>query len=247
MKKYVVIPVLYFISSCSLQKEAVVGKLKSIPIEEVVKKLNHYTLPKTFKARANIHFRSEGTNKQVSASVRMLKDKIIWMNVSVLGFSVVKIKITPTKFEYLNRLESRYISANIDGIEKVVGVKVSFGHIQSILLGKAVFEVNRDDISLGQRCTVDTENPYAKQRLLVSIPDVNIHNQQIQEHKTKNKVLITYGDFVSYSNMSIPNKIKMYIIAKDRTSIEIDYRGVQVGMPLEFPFKIPDDYERQTL
>ncbi len=249
MKKYIVILSLYFIYNCSLQKKVVNVKGKSIPVEDIVQKINHYTLPKTFKAMANVHFKNKEIDKRATINIRMLKDQVIWVNASFLGFSVVKIKITPTKFEYLNRFESKYISANINAIEKIIGTKISFNHIQSILLGKSIFRVQRGDVSVHKNCIINTNNEYIKQRLWVSLPKLEILSQHLQEHKTQSKILIRYDDFTlgTHTHTSIPKSIKMYIIAKDKASIEVNYRNIQTGIPLKTPFKIPNNYKREAL
>ena len=80
--------------------------------------------------------RSEGT----TVSLRIEKDKTIWM--SKLG--LVKALITPTRVAFYNKLDNTYFDGDFSYLNKLLGTELNFEMVQNLLLGQAVFDLNKE-------------------------------------------------------------------------------------------------------
>ena len=54
----------------------------------------------TLAARVQVVYEDEKKQQSITVSLRMEKDKIIWMKASLLGITLAKAKITPQRVSY---------------------------------------------------------------------------------------------------------------------------------------------------
>ena len=72
--------------------------------------------------------------------------------------------------------------------------------------------------------------------------------QQISQEGAARSVTVTYPSYQLISGQVFPKEIK--ITANDagaNTQIDMEFRSVEFGVPVSFPFEIPSGYDEITL
>ena len=93
---------------------------------------------KTLSGKMRIDY-SDGEDSQgVAVSLRMEKDKAIWISAP---FGVVKAYITPGRVTFYNKLQNEYFDGDFAYLSKYVGVELDFEQVQNLLLGQALLDL----------------------------------------------------------------------------------------------------------
>lgn len=238
-------------ASCKSTKSIAAGELdNALSSKKIIQ--NHYQNEldfETLSGKLKIDY-SDGENIQgVSVSFRMKKDKVIWIS-APLG--MVKAHITPEKVSFYNRLENEYFDGDYGYLSNILGTEVDFQILQNLLIGNAVLDLREDKYALSI-----TDGKYnlkpKKQRELYKIlfflepKNFKISQQQISQ-PLENRFLKMDYSYQEVTNKVIPNKVDIEAISDDIINkIELEYRGMEFGRKLNFPYKIPKGFKEIVL
>ncbi|CAI8300309.1 MAG: Uncharacterised protein [Flavobacterium sp. SCGC AAA160-P02] len=247
--------ILLLFSSCKSTKiSSNKSVIKSISAKKIIKKHKSVSFDAaTLDAKLKVEYsdnKGEKRNRHTfTVRLRIQKDSVIWMKGSkvIPGF---KVKITPSTLSYYSFLTKEYFVGDYSLIEKMLGTKISFSQIQSVLFGESILDLKK------QKYHADVENRFYKltpknQDKLYQIffflhPDNFKLKSQILEINEQNKtVQIEYDTYVSLDMEFFPKKI--VINATDGakyTKIKIDCRSLTLNKQISMPFKIPTSYKR---
>ncbi|MEO0731517.1 MAG: DUF4292 domain-containing protein [Bacteroidota bacterium] len=91
------------------------------------------------EARARVKVESKKLNVGGTATIRLERDKAIWMSVKKFGFEGARALIRPDSFFVMNRLNGDYTAEPLSYIEEKYKIPARFDLLQEIVLGNAVF------------------------------------------------------------------------------------------------------------
>jgi len=134
MKKILVLIIssFIFLSSCKSKKNANNTKATKMLVKEVVKNYeNNKFHKKTVSASIKAKYRGKENLPSVNVSLRIQKDKIIWMSISKF-ISIGKLKITPKRVQFYNKLTKEYFDGDFKLLSNFLGTEVSFEQVQNI-------------------------------------------------------------------------------------------------------------------
>ena len=208
---------------------------------------------KTFKASMSIKYKGKEELPTISASLRMVKDSIIWLNFSKLGFPVAKLKITPQEVKFYEKIGKTSFDGDFKLISKWLGTEFDFMKIQNLFLGEAILSLEEDKYQVSVK---DSKYElFSKKKN--SIFDIKywidpVHFKVVKEeisHAEKNQNLtILYKDFHKISESLFPKGFMVKAMTDGMTTtIDINYKNVQFDVPLKFPFAIPAGYRNIEL
>ena len=132
--------------SCESKKELVRTKgLKNISSKRIIKKHNTTSfvansLDSKLKVSYSVKNKGKSTRVNLKVSLRILKDSIIWIKGSKL-INVFRAKITPSSFSYYSPINKRYFKGDFSLLEKMLGTKVTFKQLQSLLVGESILDL----------------------------------------------------------------------------------------------------------
>lgn len=213
---------------------------------------NHYTNQPNFKTlsgRIKIDYSNGDESQGVNVSLRMEKDKVIWMS-APLG--MVKAHITPNKVSFYNKLQNEYFDGDFSYLSHVLGTELDFEKVQNLLLGNAVLDLRKERFS----SSVTQGNYQLKPKkvkdlfkILFQVEPKNfkIAAQQISQPDSLRQLLAKY----TYQNVSgnvLPEEIK--ILAEDKgelTTIDLSFRNLELNKSMSFPYKVPKGFDKITL
>ena len=179
---------------------------------------------KSFQSKLKIKLNNKGKSKSFSANVRIIKNKAVWLS-STAG--IVRVLITKDSLFYYNKLQKNYLKSSFSNIDEILGVKLSYETIESLLLSEPVDKINKSDFNDFYN---SKDDPYIFNWTIISTSSqinknifegsyfINSNNFKINQYSFKikegndnfNLYELFYSDFIDINNMILPSKIKLY-------------------------------------
>lgn len=216
-------------------------------------------------AKASVTTIDDGNETSFNISMRAKKDSVIWISISpLLGIEVARVLITPDTVKFLDRLHGKYQVNTFETINKLLQLKVNFEIVQSLLYGN-FFAYKKNENRFN---SVYLEDKYyilsslTKHKLKRSleekdpnkpiIQDVYINHvyfrilkMAVEDQRIGKSLETEYDDFRVTEAGQFPFKSVTRITAEKNFEIRIEYGKVSTGEPQEFPFSVPNNYERE--
>ena len=221
--------VLIIISSCKptkdITRETRDSDNKRLNSKQVIRKVSKSKSKfKSFQSKIKIKLNNKGRTKSYSANIRIIKDKAIWLS-SAAG--IVRVLITKDSLFYYNKLQKNYLKSSFSNIDEILGVKLSYETIESLLLSEPVDKINKSDFNDFYN---SKDDPYIFNWTIISTSSqinknifegsyfINSNNFKINQYSFKikegrnnfNLYELSYFDFIDIDNMTFPSKIKLY-------------------------------------
>ncbi len=251
----IIIIILLVVTSCKTNKNiADAGTISNISTKKIIN--NHYNNnfhQQTVSARLNAKYRDKKIATTVSIKLRLEKDKTIWMSATKLGIPLAKVKITPNRVLYYEKLQRTYFDGDFSLLSKWLGTELNYEKVQNILLGQAILNLKK-----GRYYSVISENSYQltpkKNNELFGIlffmnpENFKLDKQEIRHPEKKQLLSVSYPKYNEIKGEQFPKKINIRAIdTKNLTTINIEYRSVEFNRKLTFPFSIPKGYKKINL
>lgn len=205
---------------------------------------------KTMQAKVKATF-SEGSKTQTyTISFRMEMDKVIWVNAP---FNVIRLMITPDGVQFYNKLDNTYFDGNFRYLSDVLGIELDFAELQNILLGNAIFDLDKNNFNMSVFEEGYLFQPKKQLALFELFYIVNssyfkLDSQQFQQPKESRFLQIDYLSYQIIDKQSLPEQLKVIALeAGSETIIELQFKSVTLNEPVRFPFKIPSGFEEIDL
>ncbi|HBY68121.1 MAG TPA: DUF4292 domain-containing protein, partial [Flavobacteriaceae bacterium] len=134
--KYIFIVLAIVLSSCGAAKKVKGSKTakENISTKNII--ASHEAASPKFKtmaARIQVSYKDDDTQQSVTVSLRMEKDKTIWVKASLLGITLVKANITPDRVQYYETIGGTYFDGNYALLSDWLGTEINFEKAQAIL------------------------------------------------------------------------------------------------------------------
>ena len=259
-------------SSCRTRKATTpivsgneIKPMKERSIDELMDRLDSSSFQAEWmNAKASVTTIENGNETSFTIHLRSKRDSVIWISVTpLLGIEVARVIITEDSIKVLDRVHGRYQSSTFEYINKLLLMKVNFEIVQALLKGN-FFAYKKNENKFN---SVYLEDKYYilsslnKHKLKRSLEEKDLNKPVIQdcyidngsyritrmmvEDQKISKTLETnYGDFRPTEGGMFPFHSQTKITAEKTFEITIDYAKVETGNPQEFPFNIPNNYER---
>lgn len=207
----------------------------------------------TLSARLKVKYKDPHTSQGLSVSLRMEKDKAIWMSASVLGISLAKALITPKRVQYYEKIDGTYFDGDFKLLSALLGTDLNFEQVQALLLGQPIYDLRNANYSaetLEQNYVVV---PKQQQKLFELFFFLNPRQFTMQQQRLTQKIqdrqlTINYGDFKNQTIGLLPEHVTIRAQEGEKvTEIDIQYRSLDVNGEVSFPFSIPSGYKEIEL
>lgn len=203
----------------------------------------------TMASRVQVVYEEEDKEQSITASLRMRKDDTIWIKASVLGITLAKALITKDRVQYYETLGNTYFDGDYQLLSDWLGTDLNFEKTQALLLGQSMFSLtdrNYQSAVINNRYEVVPKNqPRDFIHSLLLAPDsYKVVSGAVQQPNEKRTLQLRYGPYDQHPEGYFPSSIS--IMANEgttQTRIAVNYKKIDVGAQVRFPFKIPDGYE----
>lgn len=214
---------------------------------------NHYRNQaefKTLSGRVKIDFTDGESTHSFNVSLRMEKDKAIWIS-APLG--VVKAYITPNRVTFYNKLQNEYFDGDFTYLSQFLGTELDYDKVQNLLLGQALFDLREGKYSVITNESAYELKPREEEALFkifyrVEPGNFKIASEQLSQPMRKRLLEIRYKNYQQEGNQILPSEIGIIAIETDkRNVIELAYRNMELNRSLSFPYEIPRGYDEILL
>lgn len=239
------------LGSCKSTKSITGGEVDSRMSARNIINAHYSNQPKfkTLRGRVKIDYANGDESQGVNVSLRMEKDKVIWMS-APLG--VVKAHITPNRVSFYNKLQNEYFDGDFSYLSDLLGTELDFEKVQNLLLGNAVLDLRKERFN-SEVYNGNYQLKPKKARELFKIlfqlepKNFKIATQEISQPEKMRQLQANY----TYQNISgnvLPNEVKIVAEeAGDLTTIDLSFRNLEINKPMNFPYKVPKGYDKITL
>ncbi|MEZ4985575.1 MAG: DUF4292 domain-containing protein [Saprospiraceae bacterium] len=185
-----------------------------------------------------------------TATIKMQKDKSIWMSVRKLGFEVGRAFITPDSVFVLDRMNNAYAAEPLSYIAETYNLPADLGMMQQILLGNPVFmETNSpqskvSDATLHWSAGADTgtRNDY-----WFTLPNYQLEKADIRQSNPARQLLMVFSNYQhagANQDFSYLRTIQLASRETGNATVTIEFTKVELNVPADISFQIPPNYSR---
>jgi len=251
--KYTILSIGFlFAFSCKTNKVVTGGGInENLSAKAIIKThyQNHIDF-NTLSGKVKINYSDGESSQGVSVSLRMEKDKAIWMS-APLG--MVKVYITPNRVSFYNKLQNEYFDGNFSYLSNLLGTELNFEKVQDLLLGQAIFDLRKEKYN----ASIADKNYQLKPRkagelfktfFTIEPTNFKISTQQLSQPLKKRVLEIDYKNYQKIEGKVFPNTVVITAIDKEVTNtIDLEYRNMEFNRNLNFPYKIPKGFDEIVL
>ncbi len=199
-----------------------------------------------FGCRAKIKIDSEERDAVFSAALRMQKDSLIWVRIQKMSVEGVRIRITPSTIEVLNRQEAQYLKRPFSFIKEEYGLDISFAQLQEVLLGNPILYQDRTLLSSVSEKRLSLQTPPNQQQVLkLFLRASDFLLEELRGSIEGSSLSITYSDYETVGQQKIASKKVVHIDSKDVGVVDIDlnFSGIVLDQVQKVSFTVPSSYE----
>lgn len=254
MKKYIAIAIAsVFMISCKSKAVAVQNNTTAVEAKKDNKVIEkHYENKLNFSTayiKASAKYADEKQSNNVTAEIRIEKDKQILVSVRFLGITMAKALITQNSVSYYEKINSTYYEGDFTSLSKWLGTELNYSKVQNLLLGEAL-----DDLRNGKYTQTIVDNLFSledtteanlKKTFFLDPEKYLVQKEQIAQPSENRLLEIKYSNSKVFDQGIIPTAIEINAIQPNgKTDINLNYNTISFNEELSFPYSIPSGYKK---
>jgi hypothetical protein len=206
-----------------------------------------------FHGKARINFRDEKKEKDVKANIRIRKDSVIWMDISVVGVSGARALVNHDSLTIRSNVDKEYFVFEFGELSKRFNFEINYHIVQAALLGNLLYDKRPED-----KVTADGTFTVLEQMVgttliknYINTASTKLERVELKEQNSNNSLTVNYSNFQNVGSKVFPFNGVIQILYKTsagviNNTITFEYSKAEVGdRELRFPFNIPRKYERR--
>jgi hypothetical protein len=203
--------------------------------------------------KARLIFRDNAKEREVKAHIRIRKDSVIWMKLTVVGVQGGMALVNKDSITIVSNLDKEYYVFDYSELSKRFNFEVNYKIIQAALLGNPIQPKKSED-EVGEDSffnKINQKNGSVMIQNLINKSTKKLERVDLFEASTGNSVKINYSDFQPVGDKLFPYKGMIDVVYKTvsgivNNTIIFEYSKAEVGnKELRFPFNIPKRYDRR--
>ncbi|HSV87496.1 MAG TPA: DUF4292 domain-containing protein [Bacteroidales bacterium] len=218
----------------------------------------HHSDFNTFSARFSGTAAWKGNNHHVSGTIRIHKDKAIWVSVApFLGIEISRILITPDSVKFLNRLEASYFVGDINYLQTILGQSLDYFMLQDLFMGNDFKNFSSDNFSIfndrelillrsNNRQKNNHQSDFRiEQNIWIDPADFRIRQTEVISPEEQRKIIVRYNQMQSIENQLLPSEIDLTFSEPGNfAAFKLKFTRMTLNAPQEFSFSIPARYNQ---
>lgn len=201
----------------------------------------------TLSERTVLTWDDGNTAQQVSGSIRLKKDSVVWLSLGMFGFEGARAFITADTFRLLNKLTAEYTVKDINYLRNWIALPVNFTMLQQMLTGErfAIDDRARMAVREDSAVVIYLESDKLQQKLWVDTVNYTLQKLLLKDKLLKQDMTITFDSYNSLNQKPFSYK-RSIVINRDGTVYRLDMaiNRAQVNEELSYPFEVSDKYKR---
>ena len=154
----------------------------------------------TMAARVQVVYDDGKKSQSMTISLRMEKDKTIWIKASLLGITLAKALITPERVSYYEKLSGTYFDGDYALLSDFLGTEIDYEKAQAILLGQSIFSLDKkqydSEVVLNKYRILPKRQPQNFiHTLLLNPGDFKVAQGTLTQPVDDRTLTVRYGDY----------------------------------------------------
>lgn len=203
----------------------------------------------TLYIKASAKYVDEKQSQNVTAEIKIEKDKQILVSVRFLGITMAKALITPTTVSYYEKIKGSYYEGDFTSLSKWLGTELDYSKVQNLLVGEAL-----DDLRKGKYTQTIVENlirledekgTNLKKAFFLEPEKYLLQKEEISQASENRKLEIKYSDNKVFNQGTLPTSVEINAVQpKGETNINLNYNSISFNEELSFPYSVPSGYKK---
>lgn len=242
--------VFFTLVSCKSIKNVTETDVNTTMSVQKLVSLHNQTFPSftTLASRVQVEYEDTKNSQSITVSLRMEKDKTIWIKASILGITLVKALITPERVSYYETISNTYFDGDFSLLSEWLGTPLDFNKAQSILLGQSIFSVDKNYQSSVYNNTYKIEPKKQPLNFIHSLfidpTTYRVVSGSVYQPNEKRLFSLRYDEYQTLEGGYYPSKVFINASEKEEnTKITVTYKSVDINANVGFSFTIPSGYE----
>lgn len=257
LKEFIKIALLFFVLnsvlSCKSTKAiAATGKVsKKLSSKQLIKAhKKSFSTFKTLQSKAKIELKQGDKSQGATFNLRIEKDKTIWLSAP---FNFARLKITPNNVKFYNKGDNTYFDGNYKLLSNFVGFDLDFNKVQNILLGQAIYNLNKKAHKIDTQNNSYVLSPEQQDVILelfylMNASHFKLNSLQLAQQSKQRFLQIDYKSYQNISKQVLPKEIKIVAVeGTKQVGIDMEIKSVKLNEDLRFPFKVPSGFKKIEL
>lgn len=219
----------------------------SILLNTVMPLWNNRLAYRTMSTKIKVHFETPEDQKEFTTVVRLKKDSVMWVDISVFGGIVhaARALINKDSIHLINYIEKEVTSLSMKDVAKLLPIDVNLSALQNLVIGDPLVGGNVNGVTaLTEGYLLKVMDSAYNQEIIYNKADSTIVSDQIlTNNPTGPQAVIKMNDYQIRSNrrlslfrkINIQNGVQLYYI-------EMEFQNIDFDEPVDFPFNIPRNY-----
>ena len=203
----------------------------------------------TLSARAEIFAEGQGQSVAANANIIWIRDSILWLNVKKLGVEAARALVTKDSVYLINRLDQTYSVKGLESLQRQYSLPGGFPLLQDVVLASAWFF---PDISLQSdikddlhRLSGSNEQSGADYRLEEG--SYVLRSESFVQQRDARIITLGFDQYKRLTGAGVfpyLRSIEAYSPESGALRLQLELSDVEVNVPKNYRFEIPDHYER---
>lgn len=201
----------------------------------------------TMSTKAKMHYDGGDKSLDFTANIRLKKDSIIWVSITVAGLvQVGRAIITPDSFKAVMYTEREAYVGPISKASQILPEGLDFYSLQNLLLGNPILQNVKANFAQ-EESNVFTfrflHNNYLEQVHYSKTDSMLIANQLITQNNISQSLNQSLNNISSIGNKKFATDRKLSIVTEKNTLlVEMNLTNTAFDEELNYPFSIPKNY-----
>ena len=216
------------------------NKISAAKLNTLLSK-NEFTY-KYFTTKARVNF----DNQTFTANIRMLKDSMIWISFTgPFNIEGARVKITPTRFEMINKLNGSYYDMPLSFIENYIPIEANFELIENLIVGNLFEkEIKKQKIETNINTYVVKGDITNLETTYIILKNGKPESIDAQNNSGDKQVNIVFEKYEKVDNQEFALKRKFLIKDGDKNYL-LDLKFYKFEFEeIDFPFSVPEGYTK---
>lgn len=219
-----------------------------------------------FMAKFKTDYKHGKKTTEFKGQIRIRKDSVIWVTFTpLLGIEAARLMITTDSVKFMDRMNKIYFVGDYQFVNNYLNTTVDFDILQALVIGndfqfyeKTKFRASIDNLEYRlstagrhklKKYVKESDIPPQVyiQTIWLDPETFKISKVSIKEIQKENKKLDAYyGDFQEVEGQLYPFAMLFELSKNIEEKIDVDIKctKIRINEPLNFPFNIPEKYER---
>ena len=231
---------------------AAVSKVDSAAmVKDILQKVGQHKIDfNTFSAKVKVDFEGKDESGEATANIRMRKDSIIWVSLSLLGIEGMRVRITPDSVVLMNMRKKYVQRRSINYLQEITQIPFDFSTLQDIIIGNPVYtDSNVVSYKFNDNSELLVLMVGDLFKHLVTLDNTNLrvmHSKLDDVDPMRNRTCdITFTDYETNGNIMFATQRKISVAEKSKLDIDLRFKQYSFNPELTFPFNIPKNFKRQ--